>query len=187
MKIVLATTAKHKSEILRNAGIPHSCRKGIFDELKNIEDPKERAIRNAIGKAKSVISSSGEIIIGLDTFVVFENEIFEKPVNEQQAKQRLKRMSNRTNQVLTGICVIDTRTNKEYTSYAITNVTFNQISNDVINAYIQNEPFYMDSTGYIIEHMLSCFINKIEGEYYNILGVPCTEIYQILASIGFSF
>ncbi|MDH6367737.1 MULTISPECIES: Maf family nucleotide pyrophosphatase [unclassified Breznakia] len=187
MKIVLATTAKHKSEILTNAHIYHTCRKGDFAEVKNIENPKQRAIANATGKAQSIHPNSDEVVIGLDTFVVFENQIFEKPRNTEEARNRLRQMSGRTNEVYTGICIIDSRSQTILTDVAKTKVTFFPISDKNIDLYIKSEPNLIHSTGYIIEHMLSCFIKSIEGEYYNILGVPCAKIYAMLASIGYEF
>lgn len=81
--------------------------------------------------------------------------------------------------------MIDIYNNKEYTDYQETKVRFHDISDEDVQYYIDNEPDVMYASGFIIETIASCFIEKIDGSFYNILGVPAEKIYEILKKLGY--
>lgn len=139
----------------------------------------------ALGKAKSVESNVSEgIIIGLDTVVYINGKILEKPESLEEAKEVLKYCQNDTTKVITGITLINKNTNEIITDYAETKVTLKEISYKDIDYYIKNEPNILYVSGYVIETIISNFIEKIEGSYYNILGIPVETIYKHLNSMG---
>ena len=186
MKLYLATTSKFKSEILKKVGIKHECMKSNFEENVPIENPYELVKYLSEGKAKSILKTvSDGIIVGLDTIVYLNNKIYEKPKDIKEAKNNLKECSNQTVSVITGITVIDIYNNKEYTDYQETKVRFHDISDEDVQYYIDNEPDVMYASGFIIETIASCFIEKIDGSFYNILGVPAEKIYEILKKLGY--
>ena len=92
----------------------------------------------------------------------------------------MRNSSNNTSKVITGIAMLNKQTNEEIITYQETLVTFNDIDEEDIEFYIENESDAMYASGFIVETICSNFINKIEGSYYNILGVPVEKIYEIL-------
>lgn len=180
MKITLASTSKFKNNILTTVGINHDCIDPTCKEKSNFHDPYEYVKDLAFKKASSINSHNTDIIIGLDTIVLINNKIIEKPTSIEEAKENLRNSSNNTTKVITGIALINNQNKEVITDYQETLVTFHTITEQDIEYYIANEKDAMYASGFIIETICSNFISKIEGSYYNILGVPVEKIYQIL-------
>ena len=116
------------------------------------------------------------VVIGCDTIVVLDNAIFGKPLNEEDAARMLRALSGRTHTVISGVTI---GYKKKYLSFsAATKVTFHQLSEEDINAYCRSgEP--LDKAGaYGIQGLGSLLVKGIEGEYYNVVGLPVSEIAQ---------
>ena len=186
MKLYLATTSKFKREIFQKVGMKHESIDNDFDENLSMEDPYELVKNLSKGKAESVLKKvSDGVVIGLDTIVYFNDKIYEKPNDLQEAKNNLKECSNQTVYVITGITVIDTCSGNEYVDYQETKIKFCEITDADAQYYIENEPDVMYSSGFIIETIASCFIERIDGSFYNILGAPVEKIYEILKRLGY--
>lgn len=188
MKIVLATTSKFKNEIMDKVGIKHSMIESDFDEeLVNEKDVYEYVKKLALGKASSVKDKvSNSIIIGLDTINYVDGIIQEKPKDLKDARRAIEMCKNNTTKVITGICIINQKTNEIIIDYSETKVTLRDIDNVDIDYYMENEPDIMYVSGFVIETILSNFIDKIEGSYYNILGVPVETIYKYINDMGYN-
>lgn len=182
MKLILASTSKFKSDILNKVCMNHKTMSSNFDENSITEDDVYEYVKKlSLGKAKSIENKVDNcIILGMDTVVYSNGKILEKPKTIDEAKRNLKEASNNTNLVITGITLINTITNEIITDYQETKVMLNNISSDDIDYYIENEPNVMHASGYIIETVASNFIKKIDGSFYNILGVPVEKIYEYL-------
>ena len=180
MKITLASTSKFKNKILDTVHIKHDQISPNCEEHSNYNDPYEYVKDIAKQKLDSVSNYNTDIIISLDTIVLINNKIVEKPKTLEEAKQNLRNSSNNTSKVITGIAMLNKQTNEEIITYQETLVTFNEIDEEDIEFYIENESDAMYASGFIVETICSNFINKIEGSYYNILGVPVEKIYEIL-------
>lgn len=180
MKITLASTSKFKNQILDTVHIKHDKISPKCEEKSNYKDPYEYVKDIAKQKLDSVSNYNTDIIISLDTIVLINNKIVEKPKTIEEAKQNLRNSSNNTSKVITGIAMLNKKTNEEIITYQETLVTFNEIDEEDIEFYIENEKDAMYASGFIVETICSNFINKIEGSYYNILGVPVEKIYEIL-------
>lgn len=162
----------------------------------NIQDPYEYVMYLAKGKAESVYSNIVEegksinedmIIIGLDTIVYSDNNILEKPKSKKEAMQNLINSSNKKNEVISGICIIYVKDNnilKEIVDYDSTYIYFNEIRKEDAKYYAENEKDALYASGFVVETYVSNFVKKIEGNYYNILGVPVSKIYSYLNSLG---
>ena len=186
MEVILATTSTFKSDLLKGGHIFHKCLKSNFEEIDGDGDVYEIVKQNALGKAKSVSSAlNSGFVIGVDTVVCFEGEILTKPESLEEAKEVLKMLSGKVNYVITGISLIDVYNKKEFSAYEETKVYFKDIPEEAIDYYIANEKWILDSSGYIIENILSSFVEKIEGNYNNILGMPISTIYNLLSSCGY--
>lgn len=181
MKLVLASTSKIKNEILNKVGMKHSNVKSTFEEVSNNkEDVYEYVKELAYGKACNACMDDKSIILGLDTVVYVNGKILEKPKSIDEAKQNLKICSSNTSYVITGIALINKYNNQVINDYAETKVILNDICDEDIEYYIENEPDVMYASGFVIETIASNFIKKIDGSFYNILGVPVEKIYEYL-------
>ncbi len=182
MKITLASTSKFKNNILTTVGIHHDSVSPTTEEISNHQDPYEYVKELSLNKALSIKKHNTDIIIGLDTIVLINNKIVEKPSTIEEAKDNLRNSSNNTCKVITGLTMINKQTNEIITDYQETLVTFTTIEEQDIEYYINNEPDAMYASGFIIETICSNFIDSINGSYYNILGVPVEKIYKTLNS-----
>lgn len=180
MKITLASTSKFKKEILNRVGIKHNSVDPKCEEISDHKNPYEYVKELSLNKARSIEDTETDIILSLDTIVLINNQIIEKPLTIEEAKENLRNSSNNTTSVITGITIINKITNEVITDYQESKITFNRICEEDIEFYIENEPDAMYASGFIIETYCSNFIKKIEGSYYNILGVPVEKIYEIL-------
>ncbi len=180
MKITLASTSKFKNQILDTVKIKHNQIAPNCEEYSQYKDPYEYVKDIANQKLDSVSNFNTDILISLDTIVLINNKIVEKPKTIEEAKQNLRDSSNNTSKVITGIAMLNKITNEKIIDYQETLITFNQIDEEDIEFYIKNESDAMYASGFIVETICSNFINKIEGSYYNILGVPVEKIYEIL-------
>ena len=141
----------------------------------------------ASGKAKDVAKGRKEgIVIGIDTFVVFEGKKLGKPKSKEDAFRMLKSFSGKWQEVYSGVSVIDCTSGKEVIDCEITRVKFRDLEDDEIEKYIATgEP--MDKAGaYGIQGLASIFIEKVDGCYFNIMGFPIHNIYKNLKKQGVS-
>ena len=188
MKIVLATTSKFKNRILDTVGIKHSMIESDFDEdLIKEDDVYEYVKKLSYGKANSIKDKvNNSIIIALDTINYVNGIIQEKPKDLKEARKNIEKCKNNTTKVITGICSINQNTNEIINDYAETKVTLRDINDIDIDYYMENEPNLMYASGFILETILSNFIEKIDGSYYNILGVPVETIYKYINDMGYN-
>lgn len=180
MKITLASTSKFKNSILDTVHIKHDQISPNCKEISNYKDPYEYVKDISKQKLDSVSNYNTDILISLDTIVLINNKIVEKPKSIEEAKQNLRNSSNTTSKVITGIAMLNKKTNEVLVDYQETLVTFNEIDEEDIEYYIENEKDAMYASGFIVETICSNFIKEIKGSYYNILGVPVEKIYEIL-------
>lgn len=177
LKLVLASKSPRRAEILKNAGFDFTVRAQDGDEiLPDGISPENAVMYLASVKAYAVRREKGETVLGADTVVVSDGEILGKPASREQAFTMLKGLSGKTHSVYTGVCIVgDGKTEKFYEK---TDVTFLEISDSEINAYIDTgEPF--DKAGaYGIQGIASKFVKSINGDYFNVVGLPLCKIYE---------
>lgn len=138
-------------------------------------------------KAKEVADKVKEgIVIGADTIGYLEGKAFEKPKNREEAFNNFKELSGRINYAVTGVTIIDKYKNITITFSEKVKVYFNELSDDEINWYIDNEENIYDCAGYSLETCASLFVSKIEGDYKAIIGLPICRIFQELKGLGYS-
>lgn len=193
-RIILASTSPRRRELLALLGIPFTVVGSNFDESSISTDgltPSEWVMRLATGKAAEVATrfDSNTLIIGADTTVVLEEEYLNKPIDAEDARRMLHKLSGQTHQVYTGVCVISSRDgviSNQQTDYAVTDVTFDEILDDTIARYVATgEP--MDKAGaYGIQGKALTFIPGIRGDYFNVVGLPVFLLGKMLAQFGIS-
>jgi septum formation protein len=178
--IVLASASPRRGEILTNAGIPFVRELPInIDETPRPgELPRDYVIRLAQEKAESVEVNRGRIVLGADTTVVIESTILGKPSSPADAARMLRLLSGRSHEVITGICLRSAR--GQVADAAITRVWFAALSDSEIEAYARSsEP--MDKAGaYGIQGLASKFVERIDGCYFNVMGLPVSLVYAHL-------
>ena len=151
MKLVLASTSKFKSAIMDKVKMKHVCIKSDFEEVSSLNDVYEYVKDLAYGKALSVDKMvSNAIIVGIDTIVYMDNKIIEKPKSIEEARNNLKMASGKTTLVITGICLINQEKNEIIKTFQESKVIMNNISDEDVDFYINNEPDVMCDSGFII-------------------------------------
>jgi septum formation protein len=181
--LVLASKSPRRAEILHAAGLPFVVRPADVQEQHRAgEAPMDYARRLAFDKAAAVEITAGEIALGADTIVVVDGVVLEKPRDEADARRMLSLLSGREHEVITGICL---RSGTRWeTDAAVTRVLFATLTPEEIDACVASgEP--MDKAGaYAIQGLASKFIARIEGDYFNVVGLPVSLVYKHLRLFG---
>lgn len=182
-KLILASASPRRKELLENLGYEFQIIPADIDETVNgSKSPEEIVKELALQKASHIANNIDypAVIIGSDTIVVIDNTILGKPENTEDAYKMLKLLSGRSHQVISGIAIIDTSNNNKIVESASSDVYFRPISEKEITDYISTkEP--MDKAGaYAIQGLASTFIEKINGCYNNIVGLPLFKVTRAL-------
>lgn len=180
--LVLASQSPRRKEILAQAGIPFVARTAPVDETPlNGESPEQYVRRLAREKAEAVPAAPDEIVLGADTTVVVDGEVLGKPADAADARRMLARLSGRRHQVVTGVCL--KRGDACICDHASTEVWFSPMTDAEIDAYVAGgEP--MDKAGaYAIQGLASRYIERIEGCYFNVVGLPVALVFRHLRAL----
>jgi septum formation protein len=179
--IVLASQSPRRAELLRNAGFAFRVQPAhIPEEIMPHESPSDYVQRLARYKARTVHAQldGNDIVLGADTTVVIDGGVLEKPADKDDARRMLRKLSGRTHEVLTGVCL----KGKDFEDVQVetTEVRFARLSDEEIEEYVASgEP--MDKAGaYGIQGMASRFSERIDGDYFNIVGLPIPRVYRML-------
>lgn len=181
-EIILASTSPRRQMLLKQVGIPFRVvpPTGV-EELPDEGDFSQLVIRNAEAKASSVISKTNYMpILGADTLVELDSKPLGKPVDEADARRMLGALSGRDHFVYTGIVLIDPVNNARYRDHAVTRVSFRNLTETEITNYIASgEP--MDKAGsYGIQERGAVLIHRIEGCFFNVMGLPLAKLWVML-------
>jgi len=179
-KIILASKSPRRQELLRGLGIPFEIRtKEIDENFPNTVDASDVASFLAQKKAEAFELSIDEILITSDTAVLLTNRILNKPQNTEEAIEMLKSLSGKTHKVCTGVCIKSIE--KEVLFSDFTSVTYKPLSTDEIEYYIKHFKPFDKAGSYGIQEWIGFIgIEKIEGCYYNVMGLPLSKLYQEL-------
>lgn len=185
MEIILASASERRKELLKRIVSDYEVITSNFDEseIKFHGNAEEYVMKLAEGKALAVARNfpkSNKIVIGCDTAVFFEEKVLGKPQNKQDAFEMLSMLSGNIHKVYSGLAVVDISKNIVKKEYVCTEVKFSKLSDDQILNYIKTgEP--MDKAGaYGIQGYGGIFVEKINGCYYNVVGLPINKLYQML-------
>ncbi len=181
--LILASSSPRRQEILRGAGLPFTVRKVHVEEIRHpSESPREYVLRLAREKAAMAGLDSGEMVLAADTTVVLGDTVLEKPSSPADAARMLRLLSGQCHEVLTGICLRSE--SGEWTEVEATKVWFAELTEEEIQSYAASgEP--MDKAGaYAIQGLASKFIHRIEGCYFNVVGLPVSRVYRLLKQCG---
>lgn len=189
MKIILASSSKTRRKILDNVGLKYEVVASDIDEVSNETDPRkyvEELSRNKAECVKEKIKDKEAIIIAADSIIYKNGKRYEKPKCLDEERNNLKEFSGSKNQGITGVTLIDLKNNQELTFSCVTDVYFKKIIDSDIDYYLKHEKDILYKAGYSLEGIMSLFLDKIEGDYYNVLGLPIGMIYSKLNEMGYS-
>ncbi len=180
-KLVLASSSPRRAEILERAGWPHEIIvAGIDETVLPDENPAAYVQRLARSKAEAVANRLEEgLVLGADTTVVVANQILGQPVDDADARRMLGLLNAKWHDVLTGVAVVrvggETRV-----AYETTRVRFAELSEQEIDWYIATREPFGKAGAYGIQGKASLFIEEIEGDYFNIMGLPIRLVYELV-------
>ena len=183
-KLVLASSSPRRAELLNRAGWPHEVMvAGIDESVRPNEDAATYVERLARSKAEAVAQRLEEgVVLGADTTVVVENQILGQPQDDGDARRMLRLLSGKWHDVLTGVALLrvggETRV-----AHETTRVRFAEMSESEIDWYIASGEPVGKAGAYGIQGKAALFIEEIEGDYFNIMGLPIRLVYELAQKI----
>ncbi len=190
MKLILASASPRRAEILRNAGIRFEiCSTDVDESRLDNESPSDYVRRLALAKAVSAAGKNPNLgadvlIIGADTVVVVDEAILGKPESSDDVKRMLRSISGRVHEVHTGLALLQNSGMQQRVVEEITRVHFAYLSDQEIADYLASgEPF--DKAGaYAIQGLGGRYVSRIEGCYFNVMGLPLARLWTLLREFG---
>lgn len=182
--IILASASLRRQELFHLLGYPFSVVEPTVDEpFFDHETPQETAKRLAYDKAKDIFARYPDaIVIGCDTIVAVDGRMLGKPTDALDAKRMLSMLADKSHTVVTGCCLMHRDDTVRFFSEA--KVTFDQLSDREIQAYIDSEEPFGKAGGYAIQGEAAKFIKNIEGDYYAVMGLPVHKLYRTLQTLS---
>jgi len=180
MKMILASKSPRRYEILKNLGYDFSVKVADVDENCESNIPKDFVKELAFKKANAVAKTVDNdcFVIGCDTVVAIENKILGKPIDKNDAEKMLKMLSGNKHSVYSGLCII--KGEKVLVDYCKTDVYFDTFSQNDIDAYLAEKEFEDKAGSYAIQGKAGVFVNRIDGEYFNVVGLPINLLHNML-------
>ena len=185
-RIILASASPRRREIMEQAGYEFEIMVSHKEECYKSKEPDEIVKELALLKANDIaeqIEQKNTAIIGADTVVAFDGKILGKPKSEQEAFEMIQSFQGDKHQVYTGVAIIefDEQGNKKVVNEAVkTDVYVNPMTAEEIWAYIERDNVLDKAGSYGIQSGFACHIEKIEGDYFNVVGLPISRIYEVL-------
>ena len=180
--VILASSSPRRQDILKLLHIPYQVIMPNIDETVSPSLPAENVPEIfAREKVAAVVHS-----LAADTVIIFNNKIYGKPSDQEEAAAFLRELSGKTHTVKTVIALYSGRTKTTVVRESVTEVTFKEMSEREIEWYIETGEWHGAAGGYRIQSLASCFIKKIQGTTSGVEGLPISELYDILASQGYS-
>ena len=189
-KLILASASPRRRELVAMLGIPFEVVPSLADEdTPDTWNAAQVVEELALRKAKAVydalpMQSEQAIIMGSDTVVVLDGKILGKPANRQEAQDMLESLQGRTHQVYSGVACIRTTDGASQVSHRVTSVTMKPLTSKVIEAYVRTGEPDDKAGSYAIQGLGATFIERIEGCYFNVVGLPLALLSDLLADLG---
>lgn len=187
-KIVLASSSPRRKEILKATGLKFTIDAGDYEEDMTLGlKPHQLAKFLSSEKAAAIaVKYTNALVIAADTFIVFKDHLMGKPHTKEEARRMLTLLNGKAHSVITGFTIIDTNTKKRLSRSVETKVYFRKLTVSEIEAYIKTgEP--LDKAGaYAIQGIGAIIVKKIEGDYFNVMGLPLSSLTEVLKKFGVS-
>lgn len=171
IEIVLASESKRRIELLKSLGVQFKTVKHSHSENHTeVKEPTDFVLLCSYEKSKSVLKNDNQLVIGADTIVYLDGKIIGKPSDKKDGCRMLNMLSGKKHSVYTGLTLI--YKNRILSDYAKTEVFFRKISNRELKWYLDNASFLDKAGGYAVQDEASIFIEKIDGDFFNVVGFP---------------
>jgi len=185
-KIILASASPQRKEILRKTGLNFSiCTSDYKEDIKLSLKPRALAKFLSRKKAETVAHKyKNAIIIAADTFIVFKNRLLGKPRTDKEAEEMLNMLNGQAHSVITGFTIMDTASKKKLSRSVETEVYFKKLDRKEITAYVRSKEPLDKAGAYAIQGLGSVFIERIDGDFLNVVGLPLHALTESLKKFG---
>jgi len=178
--LLLASRSPQRRAILEQLGIPFEAVVPQYEERSTGAEPVAEVERHARGKARSVAGIAGERpVLGVDTEVVLDGRVYGKPADEGEAEAMLEALSGQTHEVVSGLCLLTAAW--EELHHAVTRVSFRDLTPRELGLYVVSEEWRDRAGGYAIQGLGAALVERIEGDYLNVVGLPAALLVNRLA------
>lgn len=197
MKLILASGSEWRRELLSWLQIPFEVvESGVEEDIFDDEEPSEVVATLAAMKAEAVAAKLRQegvfgadefeemLVVGADTLIAVEDQVIGKPGDRQQAEEIVGRLSGKTHEVWTGVCVVDPATGERKVEVEVTRVTMRHISDKELKKYLDSNEWVGKAGGYQVQGEIRRFITDLEGSYTNVIGLPLLIVQDFLESMG---
>jgi septum formation protein len=177
--LLLASTSPQRRAILEQLGIPFEIVAPRYEERDPAGvDPIEAVRAHARGKAHSLLDqASGRTVLGVDTEVLLDGRTFGKPRSEPEAREMLGALAGRVHQVVSSVCLLSPEL--EQLDHEVTAVTFRQLADEEIEAYLETGEWRGRAGAYAIQGRGAALVERIEGDYLNVVGLPAALLARL--------
>ncbi len=185
-EIILASSSQQRHAILKRTGIPFTIGESGYEEDLTLPlTPTELVEHLASGKARAVAARHPEsIVIAADTVVVCGGEVLGKPLTSKRAGDMLRKLSGKMHSIFTGFVVLDAKTGQLVSRTVETKVRFKELSSEEIDSYVATAESLDKAGGYAIQGAAARFVQRIEGDMDNVVGLPLAALLEELAKFG---
>ena len=185
MRIILASSSQRRQELMKLLDVPFEVMIKSVDETFDInQNIYEQSMEISKRKAMAIYQDIKEdvIVIGSDTVVIYNNKIYGKPKDYNDAFRMIKEFSNNTHEVLSSLCLLVRKDGKEYVelTYDKCDVTIDEMSDDEIREWIESNDVYSKAGAYAIQEGFGKYIKSVSGDYFSIVGFPIHKLYNLL-------
>lgn len=184
--LVLASRSPQRRHLLEQLGIPFRIVVSEHAEGVTLGEPAHTVQQNARGKAEEVLAREpvhpGELVLGVDTVVVSEGEILGKARDAEEAARFVRRLAGHTHQVYSGLYLTSRKV--ALATHAVTSVTFRSLTDAELAAYIASGEWQERAGAYAIQGVGSGLVQRVDGDYANVVGLPVAELLRLLGSLG---
>lgn len=184
-KLILASASPRRRRLLKQIGLTFQVIPSGVGEVNSIcHDPLANVQAIALRKARDVAARVEDgIVIGADTQILVDDEVLGKPQDAADAVRMLSKLSGRTHRVITGVALVNAETDLEETWVETTLVTFRELSEGEVSAYVETGEPMGKAGAYGIQGRAAAFVERIEGCYFNVVGLPLAKLVQKLRKL----
>jgi septum formation protein len=185
-RIILASASPRRKELLEQIGLRFEVEPSDYEEdIVPGSEPHEMARKLSLGKARAAARKHrNAIIIAADTFVVFGDRILGKPRTDAEAREMLRALNGQAHSVITGFTILDTETGKVLSRSVETRVHMRKLTLKEIDSYVRTKEPLGKAGGYAIQGLGAVLIERIEGDYSNVVGLPLSALAESLREFG---
>lgn len=183
-QLVLASSSPRRKELLQMLNVPFSIvTSDVVETSVTAPNVQQYVTEVALLKTRDVAKKCpNQCIIGADTIVVYNDEILHKPTSPEQAIQHLTRLAGNRHEVMTAVAII-LADRTEHTFVEVTSVIFKEVSSQMIQAYVQTGDPFDKAGGYGIQTSGAMLVDRIEGDYNNVVGLPIASLVQKMLTL----